>query len=116
MAREPTKFPLLESSSIADFKVGSSHAEHCLLSIAGIHPVLKRIQETNDLGHPLCSNLRDGTWLSDYIIVRLKRLPELSEIARIYEEAFLHLAKGVPHFLRPCYFELIFTYLYDALE
>ena len=31
--------------------------------ILGIRQLLKNIQERHDLGHPLCENLRQGTWL-----------------------------------------------------
>ena len=33
--------------------------------------VLGAIRPTNDLGHPLCNNLRDGDWLPNYIAARL---------------------------------------------
>ena len=36
-----------------------------------IHP-LKHIMRYNDLGHPLCSHLRDGIWAFDYIHARLE--------------------------------------------
>lgn len=32
---------------------------------------LRKITETNDLGHPLCAHLREGTWAMDYILDRL---------------------------------------------
>lgn len=37
-----------------------------------MHP-LKHIMRYNDLGHPLCAHLRDGTWALDYIPNRLKK-------------------------------------------
>ena len=37
-----------------------------------MHP-LRRIMRYNDLGHPLCENLRQGTWALDYICSRLER-------------------------------------------
>lgn len=80
----------------------------------GIRPLIKKIQETNDLGHPLCGNLRAGNWLPEYIVKRLKRLPKLQLAAQIFEKALSPLSI-VPHFLRPCYFELIFSYLYDGV-
>ena len=77
----------------------------------------------------MCGNLRDGNWLSEYIIKRLKRLPKLEkvfkksklkkinvnfQVAQIFEKALATLS-DVPHFLRPCYFELIFSYLYEGV-
>lgn len=32
---------------------------------------LQAVMATNDLGNPLCENLRKGTWALDYIIERL---------------------------------------------
>ena len=31
-----------------------------------MHP-LRHVMKHNDLGHPLCGHLRDGTWVMDYI-------------------------------------------------
>ena len=33
--------------------------------------MLGSIRAKNDLGHPLCNNLRDGDWLPSYIAKRL---------------------------------------------
>ena len=35
-----------------------------------MHP-LRHIMRTNDLGHPLCSHLRNGAWAMDYVYERL---------------------------------------------
>lgn len=35
-----------------------------------MHP-LRHIMMYNDLGHPLCENLRKGTWALDYTLARL---------------------------------------------
>ena len=37
-----------------------------------MHP-LRHITRYNDLGHPLCGNLRDGTWAMDYVHSRLEK-------------------------------------------
>jgi glycogen debranching enzyme len=83
--------------------------------LKGVEPVIRRIQETNDLGHPVCGNLREGVWLASYIVGRLRRVPELNKIAELLEESFRPL-NDIPHFLRPCYFELAFSYIYTAME
>lgn len=37
-----------------------------------MHP-LRHIMRFNDLGHPLCAHLRDGTWAFDYVADRLAK-------------------------------------------
>ncbi|KAH7828063.1 4-alpha-glucanotransferase [Monocercomonoides exilis] len=39
--------------------------------IGGLAPLLEKIAEENDLGHPLLDNLRRGNWLLDYILQRI---------------------------------------------
>lgn len=34
---------------------------------------LRHIMDNNDLGHPLCEHLRQGTWAMDYIHDRLQK-------------------------------------------
>lgn len=107
-----------EKEDLSEFGEGAYELSHVgkfvYCGLEGIYPVIKKIQATNDLGHPLCSNLRDGHWLCDYIVRRLRRLPELAKIADIFDNS-LGLLRDVPHFLQPCYFELIFTYLRNAI-
>lgn len=37
-----------------------------------MHP-LRHIMRYNDLGHPLCGHLREGTWAMDYVWSRLEK-------------------------------------------
>ncbi|CAD5217959.1 unnamed protein product [Bursaphelenchus xylophilus] len=83
--------------------------------LKGVEALLRKVQAHNDLGHPLCGNLRAGTWLPNYYVNRLKRTEKLKKVAEIFERAFKPLDE-IPHFLRPCYFEEIFTVLYQAVE
>ncbi|KAI3415787.1 Amylo-alpha-1,6-glucosidase [Globodera pallida] len=83
--------------------------------LMGIRTVLQRIQRENDLGHPFCENIRRGNWLFDYSVARLNRRESLRPFASLLAEAFCPLV-DVPHFLRPCYFELLFTYFFSAIE
>ncbi|TKR64493.1 hypothetical protein L596_025014 [Steinernema carpocapsae] len=48
--------------------------------LQGLMPILEKIRLNNDLGHPLCSNVREGTWLAGYIVGRFKKVPELAEV------------------------------------
>ena len=50
---------------------GFGDAVYCGLE-GWMHP-LKHIMRYNDLGHPLCAHLRDGTWALDYVSSRLFR-------------------------------------------
>uniref|UniRef100_A0A8L8K969 Amylo-alpha-1,6-glucosidase n=1 Tax=Heligmosomoides polygyrus TaxID=6339 RepID=A0A8L8K969_HELPZ len=79
--------------------------------LQGLIPVLDRIRVNNDLGHPLCANLRDGTWLCDYIAGRLEKYPGLTILSQFFQ-AILAFLKDVPYYLRPCYFEALISYLY----
>ena len=42
--------------------------------VSGVMSVLGELRPSNDLGHPLCQNLRDGPWLMDYMSERLKTI------------------------------------------
>nr|APP18135.1 glycogen-debranching enzyme [Anisakis simplex] len=81
--------------------------------LQGLMPVLNRIREKNDLGHPLCGNLRDGVWLCEYIVKRLTRYEPTKELGLVIERMFEPL-KEVQYYLRPCYFEAIFSRIYNA--
>lgn len=46
----------------------------CISSIrvpAGLISVFANVRPNNDLGHPVCANLRQGDWLIDYVSNRL---------------------------------------------
>lgn len=51
----------------------------------------------------------------DYFVNRMHKNPALVQLAAFYKESFSALDK-IPHFLRPCYFELLFSYFYAAIE
>ncbi|XP_059168911.1 glycogen debranching enzyme-like isoform X2 [Physella acuta] len=76
--------------------------------LRGITSQLKEIRPVNDLGHPLCGNLRDGNWLPDYIANRMKPHQNLQQLATWFENIFTPL-KLMPRFLVPCYFDAIVT-------
>ncbi|XP_061661978.1 glycogen debranching enzyme-like [Syngnathoides biaculeatus] len=80
--------------------------------------VLADIRANNDLGHPVCSNLRQGDWLMDYIANRLiHREGPLAQVGQWLEAMFTYL-KHIPRYLIPCYFDAIlvstFTTALDA--
>ncbi|BFY99964.1 hypothetical protein BsWGS_03004 [Bradybaena similaris] len=76
--------------------------------LRGVAHVLSLIRPNNDLGHPLCGNLRDGNWLADYIGARLKPHKELENLGNWFDSVFANL-KMLPRFLVPCYFDAVVT-------
>lgn len=45
--------------------------QQCCCVSAGLISVFANIRPNNDLGHPVCANLRQGDWLIDYVSNRL---------------------------------------------
>ena len=41
--------------------------------LAGVVPLLEQVVARNELGHPLCSNVRDGDWLLSYLADHMNR-------------------------------------------
>ncbi|KAG8899597.1 hypothetical protein FRB99_006561, partial [Tulasnella sp. 403] len=82
-----------------------------------IHP-LRHIMKFNDLGHPLCGHLREGTWAMDYVSSRLERqvgtFPRLAKPAAWFKERFEKIKATVPSFLRPKYFAIVISEAYKA--
>ena len=82
--------------------------------IAGIAIQMAKIRSKNDLGHPICTNLREGNWLLDYLASRLTKHRETLIVGNWYESAFRSLRR-VPRFLVPTYFEIIISLTYEKL-
>ncbi|XP_043554828.1 glycogen debranching enzyme-like isoform X1 [Chiloscyllium plagiosum] len=83
--------------------------------LQGFISVLADIRPTNDLGHPLCENLRAGDWMMDYISNRLiSRGGKLEEIGKWFEAMFAFV-KNLPRYLIPCYFDAILVGAYKTL-
>lgn len=84
-----------------------------------MHP-LRHVIRYNDLGHPLCANLRQGTWAFDYISGRLFKqsdtFPRLGKPAAWFKERFDKVKATVPPFLRPKYFAIIISEAYKAVR
>ncbi|KII64615.1 Glycogen debranching enzyme [Thelohanellus kitauei] len=70
----------------------------------GLEIVFSKIRQTNDIGHPLCQNLRDGYWLMDHILNRIRHRSINPQFVELLESLF-ELCKYLPNFLVPCYFE-----------
>jgi glycogen debranching enzyme len=82
---------------------------------AGVKRMLKEITKQNDLGHPLCDNLRKGNWLLDYYSARLKRRTCSVKLSTWLGYAFT-LLKKTPRYLIPRYFQQIINQVISELE
>uniref|UniRef100_A0A158PC84 Glycogen debrancher n=1 Tax=Angiostrongylus cantonensis TaxID=6313 RepID=A0A158PC84_ANGCA len=87
------------------------HGKLVYCGLQGLIPLLNSIRTNNDLGHPLCANLRDGTWLCKYIFSRMAKYRGLQFLSSFFH-AILTPLDDVPYYLRPCYFEAIITYIH----
>jgi glycogen debranching enzyme len=87
--------------------------------LQGFVSVALPVARNNDLGHPLCSNLRAGPWMCDYIIARLKKYvvyyPLLNPMLG-WLQLRLDLVKKLPLFLRPKYFIIVIMSAYEAVR
>ncbi|WWD07354.1 glycogen debranching enzyme [Kwoniella europaea PYCC6329] len=76
------------------------------------------LMKNNDLGHPLCAHLREGTWALDYVVNRLQKqigdLPRLSKPLQWLTERFDLIKSTCPAFMRPKYFALVIYEAYKA--
>lgn len=85
--------------------------------LQGLMSVLADVRPNNDLGHPLCANLRQGDWLIDFVSNRLvhKEGP-VAQVGQWLAAMFTYL-KHIPRYLIPCYFDAILVSTYTtALE
>lgn len=64
---------------------------------------MSSIRANNDLGHPICQNLREGNWLMDYTAQRLmpfERTKKVLKSALFSENSlqnrFYFVLKGLP--------------------
>ena len=74
--------------------------------------VISEAVANNDLGHPICNNLRQGDWLLGYTANRLKNNTRTKELATWLEKVFDHVSV-LPRFLVPAYFEAVIRSVYD---
>ncbi|OAQ87553.1 glycogen debranching enzyme [Purpureocillium lilacinum] len=95
------------------------HGKLVYAGLQGWWSILKDIIRDNNLAHPLCQNLRDGTWVLDYIVGRVERMSktpgneQLAKPATWLKERFDAL-RTIPSFLLPRYFGLVLRTAYMA--
>ncbi|KAG8039804.1 hypothetical protein G9C98_000533 [Cotesia typhae] len=82
--------------------------------LQGVVSLLAEVRPTNDLGHPLCVNLREGNWLIDYIWQRLKNYEGTEELSKWFEQA-AEPFKSIPRYLVPSYFDVLIVNVYMIL-
>ncbi|ODA77816.1 hypothetical protein RJ55_06418 [Drechmeria coniospora] len=95
---------------------------HGKLNYAGLQgwwSLLKNIVRDNNLAHPLCQNLRDGTWALDYIVGRVERMSRTAGHERLEKPAAwlrerFDALRTIPSFLLPRYFGLVLRTAYQA--
>ncbi len=83
-------------------------------------PCCAHHQPIQDLGHPLCGHLRDGTWALDYVHTETAQqvdvLPHLAEPAKWLSQRFDLIRDTAPNFMRPKYFALVIKAAYTMLR
>ncbi|XP_052826586.1 glycogen debranching enzyme isoform X2 [Octopus bimaculoides] len=80
------------------------HLNYC--GLQGIAELLDKVRTNNDLGHPLCDNLREGDWFCDYIVKRLEVHDGTKLLGEWFGRVFAQL-KMMPRYLIPSYFDAI---------
>lgn len=72
------------------------------------------MRDNNDLGHPICDNLRAGDWMAGYTMNRLRQRDGTKMLGDVLSAVFSRLSK-LPRYLNPCYFEAIISTVYELL-
>ncbi|XP_055084309.1 glycogen debranching enzyme isoform X1 [Periophthalmus magnuspinnatus] len=82
--------------------------------LQGLVSVMANIRPNNDLGHPVCANLRQGDWLLDFTSNRLvSKEGPLAQVGEWLAAMFKYL-KHIPRYLIPCYFDAILVSTYTT--
>lgn len=81
----------------------------------GFASVLAEIAPNNDLGHPLCNNLREGNWMIDYVHQRLTRFENTKKLAK-WLEVNTESLKRIPRYMIPSYFDVVIGGVHNLLK
>lgn len=82
--------------------------------IQGFMSTMSSIRANNDLGHPICHNLREGNWLMDYTAQRLIPFERTKKFASWLQSIIGHISK-LPRYMIPGYFDVFITAVYLRL-
>lgn len=91
--------------------------DFCKFTYSGLYGLvyhLEKVRENQDQAHPLAMNLRQGNWLSQYIVSRLEQRSTTKTLAAHLDSA-LKEVDVLPRGMVPKYFDLIITSLYNGL-
>ncbi len=99
----------VEPSGVYDIP-GYGRLAYC--GLAGFYPLINMVLQDNLMNHPLCKNIREGTWMFDYITNRLEPYKSLFPIHKCLNELF-DMVKGLPAYLYPKYFCAIVKIAYE---
>ena len=58
---------------------GAGQLVYC--GLQGVMSMMNWVRDNNDLGHPLCDNLRAGDWMAGYMANRLKLKPGTKQVS-----------------------------------
>ena len=97
-----------------DVYVIPEHGKLVYCGLQGQVSVLEKIRASNDLKHPLVTNLKQGNWLMDYISNRLRAHPNTHELGQWFARAFECIG-SLPRLMIPVYFDLIVSGSYASL-
>ncbi|XP_072940329.1 glycogen debranching enzyme isoform X2 [Epargyreus clarus] len=90
------------------------HGPLVYAGLQGVMSLLDEVRAGDDLGHPLCDNLRAGDWLLEYQWRRLEAEPRLAAAAARLRDAMRPLAE-LPRFLVPAYFDALIRAAHAAV-
>lgn len=82
--------------------------------LAGFYPLVIEVKTSNNMDHPLCRNIREGTWMMDFLVDRLAPHTSLGPFHGWVRGAF-ELVKGLPSYLHPKHFAEIIELAYNQL-
>lgn len=82
--------------------------------LQGVISLFADIRPNNDLGHPLCDNLRNGNWLIDYTWQRLKHYKGTFALGAWMEQT-CEPFQLIPRYLVPSYYDVFIVNVYMNL-